>query len=86
MLLILTNLISNSTHIETSLKQLEILCAIDNVPKEILIQMSEQIINNTILTKSKEFLEKVQILFDKYEIKLASIDTTDEIYTDEIPF
>jgi len=85
--LTLINLISNSTHIETSLKLLDKLVRIEDIPKEFLVQMTEQIKNNTILIDNKKFLQKLKILFDIYKISLPIKDIEKDIdLMDDIPF
>jgi len=84
----LTNIISNSTHEQTAKKQLYILSEINDIPKEILIQMSEQIKNNTVLMKSKPFILEAKKLFSLYGITDfdESKNIIPNIEEDEIPF
>lgn len=90
MLTIFTNLIGNSTHEETAIKQLNILCDIETIPKEILIQMAEQIKNNSVLIKSTKFIDKTKLLLKKYDIQTLenkeSMLPWIDIDEDEIPF
>ncbi|BFU78124.1 hypothetical protein ALC152_13390 [Arcobacter sp. 15-2] len=87
MITILINLISNSTHIETALKQLEILSNVSNLPQEILEQMASQIGNNSVLVKSSDFMKKLDVFFDKYEITMTYHDKDNNIeFVGKIPF
>ncbi|MDQ7084793.1 MAG: toll/interleukin-1 receptor domain-containing protein [Sulfurovum sp.] len=87
MLMIFINLIANSTHIDTALKQLEILSEIKEIPREILEQMAEQIKNNNVLMKSKRFMIELSILLDEYNIAILNESVNNNIeITDEIPF
>lgn len=87
MLIIFINLISNSTHIDTALRQLEILSEIKDISVEILQQMAEQIQNNNVLIKSTIFMKSLQLLLDKYNISMSNkiINNTVDI-TGDIPF
>jgi hypothetical protein len=84
----LTNLISNSTHEQRAHKQLRILSEIDDLPKETLIQMAEQIKNNTVLMKSKSFMLEAKKLFSLYNIDDFDMNRNaiTNIEEDEIPF
>ena len=70
MLTCLTNLISNSTHIETALKQLEILSEISDLPHELLEQMAKQIENNNVLIHSSDFINKLDVFFNQCGISI----------------
>lgn len=87
MLTCLTNLISNSTHIETALKQLEILSEITDLPQELLEQMAKQIENNTVLINSSDFINKLDAFFHKCGISIIykNKDNTLE-FIGKIPF
>ncbi|MGW8169485.1 MAG: toll/interleukin-1 receptor domain-containing protein [Sulfurovaceae bacterium] len=86
-LIVFTNLIANSTHKEKVLKQLDILSEVNNIPNEILVQMSEQINNNTVLVDDIEFLKKLERLLKKYNISISDYipDNSNKI-DDDIPF
>lgn len=70
MLTCLTNLISNSTHIETALKQLDILSEISDLPHELLEQMAKQIENNNVLIHSSDFINKLDVFFNQCGISI----------------
>lgn len=87
MLTVLSNLVANSTHETMALKQLKIISRIDDIPKEILEQMSEQINNNAVLMQSKDFLNKLHELFNKYNIPLFNVTYNNAIeITEDMPF
>lgn len=86
MLIVFINLIANSTHIDTVLKQLKILSEIRDIPVEILEQMVEQIQKNSVLTKSKIFMKELQLLLDSYNITILNKITNNTELTDDIPF
>lgn len=71
MITCLTNLISNSTHIETALKQLEILSEISDLPQELLEQMAKQIENNNVLIHSSDFIDKLDAFFYKCGVTIT---------------
>ncbi|MDD3055381.1 MAG: toll/interleukin-1 receptor domain-containing protein [Aliarcobacter sp.] len=87
MLTCLTNLISNSTHIETALKQLEILSEISDLPQELLEQMAKQIENNNVLIHSSDFINKLDVFFNQCGISiiLKNKDNISE-FIGKIPF
>lgn len=87
MLIIFINLIANSTHVGTVLKQLKILSTIQDIPIEILEQMSEQIKNNNVLINSKIFMQELRLILDKYNINILDETTNNTIkITADIPF
>lgn len=87
MLTYLTNLISNSTHIETALKQLDILSEISDLPHELLEQMAKQIENNNVLIHSSDFINKLDVFFNQCGISiiLKNKDNISE-FIGKIPF
>ncbi len=87
MLTCLTNLISNSTHIETALKQLEILSEISDLPHELLEQMAKQIENNNVLIHSSDFINKLDVFFNQCGISII-LKNKDNIleFIGKIPF
>lgn len=88
MLTILSNLIATSTNENKASLQLEIFSEIDNLPKEILTQMAEQINNNSVLHNSTNFLKKLEKLFAKYQMTLSNkiLNNSFDVDDDEIPF
>jgi hypothetical protein len=87
MLTYLTNLISNSTHIETALKQLEILSEIADLPHELLEQMAKQIENNNVLIHSSNFIDKLDAFFNEYQITMTYQDKDNNMqHVGAIPF
>ncbi|MFT4694111.1 MAG: hypothetical protein ACI8TE_001012 [Francisella sp.] len=86
MLSILSNLISSSTNVEMSLKQLKILSKVDDIPKVILQQMADQIQKNIILMKSKDFKGELTKLLDEYDIELQTVNDEIDWSSDDIPF
>lgn len=86
MLEIFTNLISISTHIDLSIKQIGILEKIENLPIELLEQMIKDINNNETLSTSKDFIEHFNIFLKKYDLIFNKTFDYDEEKIDEIPF
>lgn len=88
MITILSNLIATSTNENKASLQLEIFSEIDNLPKEVLTQMAEQINNNSVLNHSTNFLKKLETLFAKYQLPLSNktLNNWFDIDDDEIPF
>jgi hypothetical protein len=82
----LSNLISSSTNVEMSLKQLQILSDVENIPKYILQEMASQIQNNSVLIKSKAFKSELTKLLNQYGIKLLTVNDEIDWSSDDIPF
>lgn len=87
MITCLTNLISNSTHIETALKQLEILSEISDLPQELLEQMAKQIENNNVLIHSSDFIDKLDAFFYKCGVSITYKNKDNILeFIEKIPF
>jgi hypothetical protein len=83
----LSSLIANSTHIDISKKQLEILSTVENLPSEILEKMMNDINNNKVLSKSKTFINDFSKMLQRYNINYVPIlEEPFDINSDAIPF
>ncbi|WP_323588740.1 toll/interleukin-1 receptor domain-containing protein [Aliarcobacter butzleri] len=88
MLSILTNLVGKSTNVSDAIKRINILINISNIPEELLVQMLEQIYNNSILKNSNIFISNLNNLLEKYQMTFKNKDFKfyDDIDENEIPF
>lgn len=83
----LSSLIANSTHINTSRKQLESLATVESLPRDIIEKMMQDLNNNKVLSTSKVFIDDFKKMVKKYNINYIPIlEDPPNINSDIIPF
>ena len=87
MLVALSGAISNATTSEEAIEKVIILKFLDGVPSEVLENLKLQVVENTRLTESKEFLDNLNGMLSKFQVqKLTVKNAEQEVEWDDIPF
>ncbi len=83
----LSSLITNSTHIDISMRQLKIFSTVENLPSGILEKMMTDINNNKVLSESKIFIDDFTKMLQVYNINYVPISEDPfDVNSDVIPF
>ncbi|CAH6909188.1 TIR domain-containing protein [Vibrio chagasii] len=86
-LLALSGAISNATTPEEAIEKVEILKSLDNVSNELIESLKDQVLDNSLLMDSPDFVSKFNALLTKFGvIKLSAGKVAPELEWDDIPF
>ncbi|EPA0074238.1 MULTISPECIES: toll/interleukin-1 receptor domain-containing protein [Enterobacter] len=86
-LLALSGSLSNAITVKDAIEKIEIFNSLTLVPSDILESLKQQIIKNKRLVDSKEFLNNLNSMLDKFNVeKLKSGNIEQETEWDDIPF
>lgn len=86
-LIALVGALSNSTTVEEAIEKVSIFKSLDSIPSEILENLKQQVLDNTLLTDSKEFIDNLNSMLVKYNAKRIVVKTIkSETEWDDIPF
>ncbi|MBC3764625.1 toll/interleukin-1 receptor domain-containing protein [Neptunicella marina] len=86
-LVALSGAIANATTSEEAIEKVLIFNSLDGVPSEILENLKQQVVDNSRLTESKEFVDNLNMMLSKFNVKKLTIGKTEqEAEWDDIPF
>lgn len=86
-LVALSGAIANATTSEEAIEKVLIFNSLDGVPSEILENLKQQVVDNSRLTESKEFIDNLNMMLSKFDVKKLTIGKTEqEAEWDDIPF
>jgi hypothetical protein len=83
----LSGAISNATTSEEGIEKVDLLKSLDSIPAEILENLKQQIVDNGRLMESKEFLDNLNAMLSKFNVKkMQAKNKEQEAEWDDIPF
>lgn len=83
----LSGAISNATTSEEGIEKVSILKSLDSIPVEVLENLKQQIVDNNRLMESKEFLENLNAMLSKFNVKkMQAKNKEQEVEWDDLPF
>ena len=86
-LLALSGSLSNAITVKDAIEKIEIFNSLTLVPPDILESLKQQIIKNKRLVDSKELLNKLNLMLEKFNVeKLKTGNIEQETHWDDIPF
>ena len=86
-LVALSGAIANATTSEEAIEKVLIFNSLDGVPSEILENLKQQVVDNSRLTESKEFIDNLNRMLSKFDVQNLTLGKTEqEAEWDDIPF
>lgn len=83
----LSGAISNATTSEEGIEKISILKSLESIPSEILENLKQQVLDNSRLMESSDFLENLNAMLSKFKVqKMQAKNKKQETEWDDIPF